>query len=63
MKLKGQGRKEYIVTRQEFDVKPWDGQPDEPIITDPMTEKRAAETVLHYERLGYYKVAMQKVTK
>lgn len=63
MRLKGQGKKEYVVIRQEFDVKPWDGQPDEPIITQPMTEKRAVETVLQYERLGYFKVFMQKVAR
>jgi len=53
--------KEYIVIRQEFDVKPWDGQPDEPVISLPMTSKRAVEAVLHYERLGYFKVSYQKV--
>ena len=63
MRLKGQGRKEYIVIRQEFDVKPWDGQPDEQVVSLPMTEKRAVEAVLHYERLGYFKVDYQKVSK
>ena len=63
MKLKGQGRKEYVVVRQEFDVKPWDGQPDEQVVSLPMTEKRAVEAVLHYERLGYFKVDYQKVSK
>lgn len=63
MKYKGHGRKEYIVIRQEFDVRPWDGQPDEQIVTQPMTEKRAVEAVLHYERLGYFKVDYQKVSK
>ena len=63
MRLKGQGRKEYIVIRQEFDVRPWDGQPDEQVVSLPMTEKRAVEAVLHYERLGYFKVDYQKVSK
>jgi hypothetical protein len=63
MRLKGQGRKEYIVIRQEFDVRPWDGQPDEPVVSLPMTSKRAVEAVLHYERLGYFKVDYQKVGK
>lgn len=61
MKLKGQGKKEYIVVRREFDIKPWDGLEDQFIFTQKMTEKRAVETVLHYEKLGYYKVWMQKV--
>ena len=63
MRLKGQGRKEYQVVRQEFDIKPWDGLPDSPIVSLLMTEKRAAEAVLHYERLGYFKISMQKVSR
>ena len=63
MRYTGHGRKEYVVVRQEFDVRPWDGQPDEQIITQPMTEKRAVEAVLHYERLGYHLITMQKVSK
>jgi hypothetical protein len=61
MKYKGHGTKNFVVVRQEFDVKPWDGQPDEPITSLPMTEKRAVEAVLYFERLGYFKVTMQKV--
>ena len=63
MRLKGQGRKEYQVIRQEFDIKPWDGLPDSPIVSSLMTEKRAVETVLHYERLSYFKVTMHKVSR
>ena len=61
MKLKGQGKKEYLVIRREFDIKPWDGTEDTYIFTEKMTEKSAAQTVLHYERLGYFQVWMQKV--
>jgi hypothetical protein len=63
MRLKGQGRKEYQVTRQEFDIKPWDGLPDAPIVSMLMTEKKAVQIVLHYERLGYFKVTMQKIAR
>ena len=61
MKLKGQGKKEYIVIRKEFDIKPWDGTEDQFVFSQKMTEKRAVEAVLHYERLGYFKVWMEKI--
>ena len=63
MKYKGQGTKQFVVIRQQYDIKPWNGQPDEPITSLPMTEKSAVEAVLHYERLGYFKVDYQKVGK
>ena len=61
MKYKGHGTKKFVVVRQEFDVKPWDGQPDEPITSLPMTEKRAVEAVLHFKKLGYFFATYKKV--
>lgn len=61
MKLKGQGKKEFVVIRREFDLKPWDGLEDKYIFTEKMTEKSAVQAVLHYERLGYFQVWMQKI--
>lgn len=61
MRKKGQGTKQFVVVRQQYDIKPWNGQPDEPIVSLKMTEKQAVEAVLYYERLGYFKVDYRKV--
>ena len=54
MKLKGQGKKEYVVIRQ------W-AKDDVPVISQVMTIKQAAHGVLYFEALEYYKVWMEKV--
>lgn len=49
-------RKNYIVIRQ------WAGlEPSEPIPTAPMTFQQAIKACIHFERLGYDIVKMEKI--